>query len=866
MRILFLEVIASLWVVVRRLRLGSRARDLKRELRQQATEDYWILRKRSRSRRFWLVKNWYGLRAFADGARDRLWLVRSAIPQLLRAFLLGGVVLATVILAEMWLAHRFVPKLVPIGDPKPVLSAFPTLAVQVSASLLGFYLASVGIVLGTSYQRVSADVRALVIESVWTGFSLKLVGMTIGAGLALVLMENFGASYGYLAISAYALLVAISGWGFFNLALGAFNLFNPMVLGNEPLRVLFKAISRLDSRGLTRDEAALQATSQEADRALRIMAELISLTSKRAEVDRNSLAKMVIGLLIQIRIYAQRKHLLEPTSAWFIREQAYPRWVEADQSSVSIALQTSTPLPSRQEPMTDWLEKRSAELVSAAIEACVLANDRDTALWITRAAALTAEALAEVYRIDDSIAFSAIIRDRCWAIESNNDAAVAVVAEPPMLLSGLLLGWNRAIESWAEEVRKAVSETNWDSAKTTVVHMPGPRDVWTAAQRRLAEVHAEHAIEGRRVTPDWYLQLALADACILSLSEFATQFPELMDDFAYPQLERFSPAAKALTAGQALQALAKAQLLAETIPEVANNLESLRLGNEPKSAEELEGLIDSVQVCQSSVLKKIADVIVELKPEQSESFPDLFGGSLFTLIHHTEQAIARGDVALVKNLFPSIIQASQVLQQHVVSTYQPPRYQYSSLMLDPTVDLLEISGLAIIYEALRGDSSADPVREAWKTHIGNCQQPERVAKGFLDFLDSADGGLGLAISPRDIARTEWHQRVTSRIVDAGYAVPTYAPFGKQPKWTGPPLIRMLAVSQSLLSLSIRPRAIFAAQVVGPMSGETEETLRGRAGLHRYYVQRDFHGAHQTSEEGVEETDNHESENDGDGFQ
>ena len=583
---------------------------------------------------------------------------------------------------------------------------------QVSASLLGFYLASVGIVLGTSYPKVSADVRSLVLGNTPTKLYLAAVGMSIGAGLTLVLLQGFEFSFGYLTISVYALLVAFSGWAFAQLAFGAFNLFNPTVLGVEPLRVLYRAISRLESRGLTGDETVRRATALEANRALRILAELIDLATERASVDRDDLVRMVENLLTQVQIYATRKHLLVPASRWFIPEPVYPKWIEASDSEVTIALRTSTPLQTRMEPATDWLERRSAELAVAAIEACVKANDREAALRITRSVELTVQALAESYRIDDAIAFSVIIRDRCWDIQCENATAVAVMAEPPMLLTSLLLGWHRAIESWADEIRQAVSSTRWDSSNTRLVGIRGPARVWAAAQRLLEEVRAEHEIEGRRITPDWYLRFALGDACILSLREFAKQLPELLDDFVSPGLARSSPVLKSLTAGQALQSLAKAQLVADAIPQAVKDLESLKLGNDPQTTDEFEGLDEHILSRRASILERIAEALQGLRPDRSQSTPDLFGEAWFTLVHHTEEAIANGNVALVESVFEGVLSSTLVLQDHVISSYGPPTHQYNSAMLDPTIDLLELSGLAIIYGVLRKDRSADPILQS----------------------------------------------------------------------------------------------------------------------------------------------------------
>ncbi len=789
-----------------------------------------------------MVRQRFRLSSLVAATRDRVGFVGSSLLSLLRGFALGGLLVAVVVLTETALARYMGLNLFPSIAFTPPLGAFPALAAQVSASLLGFYLASVSIVLGNAYHDVSADVRALVFGNSRTRLYVASIGMSIGSGLFLVLLPSLGFPYGYLTSIAYVFLVVFSGWAFVQLAFGAFNLFNPVVLGEEPLQALYQAIDRLDSKGLLGDEAVLQAASREADKALAILAHLVDLTSKRGSVDRNGLVHMVEYLLVQVQFYAQRKHLLTPTSSWFPREPAYPKWIESDYTDTKIALETSMPLQPRMAPITDWLERRTADLASAALETCVRANDQDAALRIIVAVASTAHALARCYRLDDAESLARVVRERCWSIQCDNAAAIVVTSGPPSILSNILLGWREAIAGWEEEIRKAVSTTDWNRVDTAVVRIRGPEHVWTTAQRLLRETQAEHELTGRRTTPDWYLHFSLANACIFTIREFVKQLPQLLENFSSgPDLAQSSPAVKAANGGQALQALAKAEVVAQTISESVEALESLKGGNDPLPFEELERLPDRLGALRSPILEQIAEAVVELRPEQSSSQPDLFGQSLYTLVHHTEQAIASGDASLIKRTFPKVLVATMVLEEHVLSTYGQQVQEYNPALFDPVIDLLEISGLAVTYEALRDDHSADSVRKAWHAYIGESKD---AAKRILNVLDAAHFGIPMGLTPRSLARTEWEQRVSERIVEAGYASPEDSPFNSSPAGNTPLLIRMLSVSEDLPSMSLDPREVFGAMVIGPMTGEPESTLRERVGIKRYFEAYDRHSKSQ----------------------
>ena len=134
---------------------STRPRNLARDLRRQSNENYWRQRERSRSRALRLVALRYRLSLFAVAGRDSVAIFQGIHITVLKALALGGLLLGAVYAAEGYLSGHLWSWLVPSEPRLPPFGAFPTLAVRVSASLPGFYLASLSIVLSTSYDDVS---------------------------------------------------------------------------------------------------------------------------------------------------------------------------------------------------------------------------------------------------------------------------------------------------------------------------------------------------------------------------------------------------------------------------------------------------------------------------------------------------------------------------------------------------------------------------------------------------------------------------------------------------------------------------------------------------------------------------------------
>ena len=811
-------------------------RKLRRDWEEIRTQEFWSRRERSESRRFRLLRMRFSIHSSIVNTQGNFGILRNSIASMLiPSTVFSLLLMAIVVFVETTVNFYTTLKLIPEG-PGFSVSAFPAIAVPVLAALLGFYLATVGIVLGNAYHDFSSAVRHLILANRETRLYLWSVGISIGVGLAIVLTNNTGIlSFGYLVLGAYVLLVCFSGWALARLAIGAFNLMNPITLAVEPLDRLYRAIRHLDSKGFLLDDAVLRTTALEASYTLDTLAEITRLIKNRESVDRTQLARMLEILLRQTRIYVQKKHRLRPESGWFIREPSYPRWVESDESARDIALKTSTSLQAEYLPVSDWLEKRVAELVSAALEACAKTDDRDSALRIVNAAANTVHILAECSRLDEARTFSKIISDRIWSIKIQNETVDALAPQPSFIMTSLLLGWKNAISSWPEEVKRVVETTEWDRRKTEVVQIRGPARVRRIAQDLLRQIHSEHIIEGRRITPDWFLTYALASEYILSLREFADSISRTISYYADGStMKGISPQAQAIAGTGTLQMLSKANLVTETVLGSIEALGELQHGHPTEASPEIEALPENIKKIRASVLIGLGEVLEELLPEQTKSSPDYFGETLFTLLYHAEQAMSDRNVLIINHIFSSILTASLKLYYHLLSTYKPPTYESRPAVFNPVLDILDLSGLAIIYEELQGDESAKSVRQAWRDRMNSLDNPKDAATYILDILDMASGTFPLITS----MRLNWERHLADKVVECGYATPTYPPFEEIPTREAPTLIKMLGMT-SYQSLSLNPYLIFAGEVIAPLSGESDQKLRKRRGLRRYYDRKDF---------------------------
>ena len=134
------------------------------------------------SRRFTAVKLRLGIRSIVGDAGVRLRISIQGVSKLLPALVIGGLCLVAILTVEFSLDRILEVDLIPKRESTQDFDAFPKIAVPVLAALLGFYLATVGIVLGHVYGDVAAALRYLILENTRTKFYLKSLTASIGAG------------------------------------------------------------------------------------------------------------------------------------------------------------------------------------------------------------------------------------------------------------------------------------------------------------------------------------------------------------------------------------------------------------------------------------------------------------------------------------------------------------------------------------------------------------------------------------------------------------------------------------------------------------------------------------------------------------
>ena len=86
----------------------------------------------------------------------------------------------------------------------------------------------------------------------------------------------------------------------------------------------------------------------------------------------------------------------------------------------------------------------------------------------------------------------------------------------------------------------------------------------------------------------------------------------------------------------------------------------------------------------------------------------------------------------------------------------------------------------------------------------------------------------------------WEENLVSAIVNAGFAPPDQFGIGnRRRQWVAPRTLKILGISLPLKTVFVKPHELFAGLELAALGSESDEQLRRRICLRRFYDQLDL---------------------------
>lgn len=724
---------------------------------------YW--RSRDRLQRVALAgRVWrYGLARRSTASRDELAVAGGLARQLLPMLLIGA---AAVVLLDLLsrgvvaLSDSQLAKVLASGPDSATYSPFLLATAAFGATLLALFFTALSVVVSTGYARVPVEVRALLLTERAGAVYTKTVGLLVVICLLLLAASFLGYDPPALTLIGIALLGSAAVLGLLVLGPRAFSFFDAAALA-APLRREFRTWVDHATRG-GGGEPFERHYQRQASATLETYGMLISVARGSGDVAGDQLEALSRDLVRVWLSYARSKPHIPPKSLWFERLAAHRDWLKSHDIVLQTALATGTGLPPEEEPDRVWVERRIAAMLATAMDVLLRSGRGEGAYRIGLMLADLTHRLAAALQFDAAaLALGILTKQRHSLVNKSTDEAVsldsqlryAVLDAQALAVIALVLGLRQAADYIA-------TPRFWNDVKLVLRSGTGTTDsplgaVLDYLETLRSALAFEVRADGKRVTPDWWLRQMIARRLCQTVMAALDQVRlAINDDLLGAADKADDPVAAGLLTARALEATDKGLTHVGSVLATLDRLESARRSkdeywperNDERIKEQLRSLNDGCFDGFARLLPALAAVV-------DQSVPDYFGQAYTALVMECFECLRVGRDQRFTELFPPVFAGGWSAFNRIrASLPAPPSDARHSVVLlsGPVIDLLELSGYALLRRELGGTAAWDSCRETWDKYFAAVSDPAAAAQQVVSLVDLRDFP---ALLPGDLVRT-----------------------------------------------------------------------------------------------------------------
>ncbi|MFC4628013.1 hypothetical protein ACFO6V_07205 [Promicromonospora alba] len=620
----------------------------------------------------------------------------------------------------------------PDSDLQESVSALVGAAVAIAATLLGLYYTTVGVIASTIYRAVPGDVRDLFIAERSSEAYLRVVVLTIAGGIVILVSGTFDHAVVGLSLLVLGLFVAMACIGLVVITKRLFDYFDPSKLSGPLLAQIAEGIRVATHRKTRADAHRSSQAHYETYRALASFRHLVETLESAELRSANAPVSLSRQLLEVVRYYSARKYMIPTDSNWWDRVPTHQNWLTIDHNRLQTALRTSTGVAPELQPDYLWLENTVARLLRQSLAVAFQSQAGANALAISESVANLAGALAARLQIDEALAIEASwdqVIDRVtttpsvaapqadeYELRLNQMAAAESLVTP---LTQMLLGIAYAARAILE--RDLSAEFDAAVGNPDALYLGDlPTPTRTMLERFSAAIRREIQIEGRRVTPSWWINHLGARSMVEALLATESGILREVRRRTTERVARFQREGRsdlaAVTGMAALELLHKIEFHEPVIRKAEAKLATYRnvnigIDHWPQRSESPLDPTDE----HMAMLRTLSELLPELRSQRfNPREPDLYGQLYQFVVDGAFRAILGGHQVRGLAMYKAVLDEMDQARVRIVSDLDRLDAAARDLRaIEPFITAMDLSGYALLMHEFDGAGIWAPVKRLW---------------------------------------------------------------------------------------------------------------------------------------------------------
>ncbi len=653
--------------------------------------------------------------------------------------------------------------------------------VGVGGVFIGLYYAAIISVCGAIYAKVPNNIRELLAkEQVGNAYMRNLALLTFFS-LCLLIFHIVGRDPLILAIPMLLIGAGLMILGFVLLGARTFNLFDPTILSGTIFKRLQQSHKQIQAGGFRWSDRSFQSyfhgVAQESIDMFTAVSNLAA--DEEMHLSGKPFADLCKNLLIFLRRYEKIKKSIPTNSLWYKQRNVHPDWYRTSDTETSVAYETAIGLRPKLEGDPRWIESAMLPIVKLCLEINIKEKRYAIVKELLSYLDIYVQRLAEEHQVEH--AFSQIGEICSWCeelifVEEENLA----IKEPlehmqicellAMMPINTLLAYMRSIEHYGQKaIRLRISHIKWKSEKS--IYRAGfglhtlPQLEW---MRPILEF--EEKVEGRLVSPPWYLQELITQQEVENLRTAIICFCEKVSDI-YKQIidtesSTHHPWLKAVIISTESEYWNKFNYHINTLNKIWDDLNSdQRVEGLPWPSLEIDELMKKCRQRDKELLELMSEekAILSLI-SRPDSFPDFAGQFLHTIGEALFFAMCENEFEIVETLFQrylgcSLLQFEKLRSKDLGTDWQ--NLNNLKIAAAPLLDLMDISGYVYLLSDYHdAPLLKEPIVKAWDTYLSEASGSQRL-QSLAAAVSLSESGI--EIEHRSTLRSKWNRIIQEQL-------------------------------------------------------------------------------------------------------
>jgi len=715
------------------------------------------------------------------GGRSALRLFKLAIAPVLWA-LAAFLLLCRLTVSYESLSHYFNLRLpnLPSVERDVYLSMVGTIA-QASAAILALFFAAISVVASTSYSKLATDVRSLIAQDDLNRRYLRLLAHLTAVCFIALVSQSLGYKPNALVVVYIGGLAVFSVLGFFAIGARTFALFSPARLMAYPNRYFVRALDSVTPHSKRWLDASFQLHAGKlARRQLEIVEELVeSAMSDDHPSMRRAVHEIALAVHRFLRLYASRKSSIPGDSEWFAKKAQFARLQLGMGAEAEVALKSGVIPPAASVPDHKFVESQCDEILVRCLEHTLTEGSIEDAISQLFDFHTTATIRARLFQQTEAVTVAQAVCGTLtkWLVETEtkNNLLARLQAVDVACVIGLspILNTSQSLCGAPMEQLLGVT-TSILSGNVKALHSSNaPPQLLSQLIDILRKILFERSVEDEVLTQRWYVDQLVAGIYADFVRDVVKVIVETVESLF------LAPARKLLAAKKQVEATIWLQRSIEACSKAHNQISSLgcfyselklrHYTEAPWYALDETKALGQVATARSETIRLLGECVPGLlNTVEDDNLPDLIGQSRLwmadELLHIMESDTK--ELTEFTQLFAAYFDATIAISQRMFDLAQQPRKSsYTRAGMDAMLDVLELSGLAILFSELGNGSFGGIVCEIWTKYLSGMSNTKGLLSAWLEPVDKRH--ILPILSPSNSQRFEWERRFARILQERG---------------------------------------------------------------------------------------------------